>query len=132
MMKPYQVQVFGKAGCEKCAVLNQRIDKLLDAEFQATFEKVYFDVETEPGIVAFAASECLNPQRIPALLIARYDEVGKRYVPVPNPRPGESDAVYKNTKLYQYLGLQTDYSETGQGVIDPKMIKACLREASTG
>ena len=129
MMKPYQIQVFGKAGCEKCAILNQRLDKLLDSDFGETFEKAYFDVETEVGVVAFASSECLNPQRIPALLLARYDEDAKRYVPVANPRPGESDAVYKNTKLYQYLGLQTDYSGPGGGVLAPKMIMACLNEA---
>ena len=29
MGKKYQIKVFGKDGCDKCHVLNQRIDQLL-------------------------------------------------------------------------------------------------------
>ena len=32
-------------------------------------------------------------------------------------------------KLYQHLGLQTDYTEAGKGVIPPKMIEAVLQQA---
>ena len=52
--KPYRVEVFGKAGCDKCAVLNQRLDKLLGEETWQSFEKVYRDVLTEDGLVEFS------------------------------------------------------------------------------
>ncbi len=131
MAKPFQVHVFGKKGCEKCGVLNQRLDKLTESVEWQDFEKVYRDVETEEGIIAFCQAECINPQRIPAFLIQRLNSTTDRYEPVPNRAPGEADNVCGGAKLYQYLGLQTDYSESGRGLITPKMIKACLNEART-
>ena len=46
MSKPFRVQVFGKAGCDKCRTLNQRLDKLLATEEWSQFDKQYCDVET--------------------------------------------------------------------------------------
>ena len=37
--------------------------------------------------------------------------------------------VCRKSRLYQFVGLQTDYSEAGKGVISPKMIQAVLAEA---
>ena len=64
----YQIRVFGKQGCDKCHTLNQRLDKLLAKEEYGAFEKLYCDVETIDGLVAFAEAECINPARIPAML----------------------------------------------------------------
>jgi hypothetical protein len=37
--------------------------------------------------------------------------------------------VCKKTRLHHIMGLQTDYSDQGRGVISPKMIKRVLEEA---
>ncbi|MCC7300990.1 MAG: hypothetical protein IT583_07920, partial [Verrucomicrobia bacterium] len=61
MQKPYKIKVFGKEGCAKCKMLNQRLDKLLEEKEWSDFEKEYCDVETVDGLVAFASAECINP-----------------------------------------------------------------------
>lgn len=126
--KPLQVRVFGKVGCQKCKVLQGRLETLLQKPEYAEFEQVYHDVETEDGLVAFSLMECLNPQRIPALVVTRGSGAG-RPVPLPNPRPGEPDEACGQSRLFQYLGLQTDYSDAGKGVITPRMIAAVLYDA---
>lgn len=127
-MAAYKIQVFGKKGCQKCSVLNQRLDKMLAEKEWAEFEKCYRDVETEEGLIAFSEAECINPQRIPAMMVMRRQDDGS-YVPVANPKMGEKDPVCGKSRLYQYLGLQTDYTDAGKGVISPKMIKAVLSDA---
>jgi hypothetical protein len=129
MIKPYKIKVFGKEGCAKCKMLNQRLDKLLEEKEWSDFEKEYCDVETVDGLVAFASAECINPQRIPALLVTRRQEETERYVPVPTREPKPRCAICGKSKLYQYIGLQTDYSDEGKGIISPRMITAVLEEA---
>ncbi len=129
MAKTFHVLVFGKQGCDKCGILNQRLDKLLEDTEWRDFEKIYNDVESEEGIIAFCQAECINPQRIPALLVQRLNPETNRYEPVRNRTPDDVSPVYGGAKLYQYLGLQTDYSEAGRGLLTPKMIKTCLEEA---
>jgi len=129
MSKPYRIQVFGKQGCTKCKTLNQRLDKLLDGEKWIDFEKEYLDVETVDGLVAFASAECINPQRIPAMLVARKQEETGTFRPLPARKPGSHDKICGKSKLYQYVGLQTDYSDEGKGIISPQMITAVLTEA---
>ncbi len=129
MATTYTVRVFGKAGCDKCKVLNQRLDSLLEKPEWSDFQKEYVDVETEEGLVHFAQSECINPQRIPALVVYRTDEVSGRLEPVPNLHPEEDDGVCKSARLYTWVGLQTDYSELGRGVISTPMITHVLEEA---
>ena len=129
MNKKYQIRVFGKEGCDKCHTLNQRLDKLLVKEDYADFGKLYCDVETLDGLVAFAEAECINPSRIPAMLLAEWKEAEGEYVPIGTQTPGAPDDICQKSKLYQYLGLQTDYSASG--VISPKMIKSVLAEAAT-
>lgn len=126
MSASFRVDVFGKKGCDKCTVLNQRIDKLLKKEEWAKFEKKTWDVETETGIVAFAEAEALNPQRIPAMLIKRLNEETGEYEPIENKQPGLPHPVLKDSALYAYVGLQTDYTEKGKGLITPAMITACF------
>ena len=129
MASKFKIRVFGKTGCDKCKVLNQRIDGLLEKAEWADFQKEYVDVETEEGLVHFAQSECINPQRIPAFMVARMNEENSRLEPILNPRPGEADEVCKKSRLYTWLGLQTDYSEAGRGVISTPMITTILEEA---
>lgn len=129
MAKELQVKVFGKAGCDKCKVLNERLDKLLKKDEWEDFEKAYCDVTTEDGLVAFCEIECANPQRIPAFVVHRKTGNNGDYAPLVNPAPGKQDKVCKGARLYQYLGLQTDYSAAGKGIISPKMISAVLAEA---
>lgn len=129
MGKPYRIQVFGKMDCDKCKTLNQRLDKLLEREEWQAFEKVYYDLLTVDGLVAFSEAECINPQRIPALLVTRRVEATDAYEPVPNSRPGARDEICGAARLYPYLGLQTDYSDQGRGIISPRMLTAVLSEA---
>ena len=130
MDKKYQIRVFGKAGCDKCHTLNQRLDKLLAKEDYSSFDKLYCDVETIDGLVAFAEAECINPSRIPAMLVTEWDETSGEYAPIGTKQPGAKDSVCKKAKLYQYVGLQTDYSSTGKGLITPKMLQSVLAEAT--
>jgi hypothetical protein len=130
MAATYQIKVFGKQGCDKCHTLNQRLDKLLAADEYKQFDKIYCDVESIDGLVAFSEAECINPSRIPAMLVTAWDSETAEYIPVETKEPGAPDPVCKKSKLYQYVGLQTDYSEIGKGVISPKMIKSVLAEAT--
>ncbi len=130
----YQVLVFGKVGCQKCAVLEKRLDDLLAKDEWRGFSKRKFDLGTEDGLVEFARLECLNPQRVPGFVVARKNPETDRFEPLPNPgpkaEPGKKD-VCGNSRLYSWLGLQTDYSDQGRGVISPKMITAILTEAKS-
>lgn len=128
MAAKYQIRVFGKQGCDKCHTLNQRLEKLLSKEEYSAFEKLYCDVETIDGLVAFAEAECINPSRIPAMLVTAWDDASDEYMPVEISDPGAKDSVCNKSKLYQYLGLQTDYSDVGKGIISPKMIQSILAE----
>ncbi len=128
MSAQFQVWVFGKQGCPKCKTLNKRIDTILKKEKWAGFEKVYWDLETEDGLIAFCSTECLNPQRVPGFVVARRTD-GGRFRPVPNPAPEKADRICKGARLYHYLGLQTDY--TDKGVITPRMVEVVLAEART-
>lgn len=127
-MADLKVMVFGKKGCQKCTVLNQRLDKLLAKEGYEKFEKLYRDVETVDGLIDFCEAECLNPSKIPAMVVAK-DLGNGKYEWLPNKTMGNDEKVYKNSKTFQFLGLQTDYSDVGKGIIAPKQIQATLDEA---
>ncbi len=129
MSKEYRVLVFGKTGCQKCTMLKRRLDRMFAKEEWQDFEKEYCDLGTSEGLVRFCKSECVNPSRIPALMITKRDPETGNYVPLENPSPGKPDAVCGKSKLYQRMGLQTDYSENGKGLITPTMITAVLEEA---
>lgn len=130
MSKPYKIKVFGKQGCAKCKTLNQRLDKLLAEKEWDEFETEYCDVETVAGLVDFASAGCIHPSRIPAMLVTRKQEETGKYEPVLTKNPQITpDKTCGKAKLYQYVGLQTDYTPAGKGLISPKMIKAILQEA---
>lgn len=125
-----KIRVFGKPGCDKCAVLNQRIDKLLASEQWKHMEKEYCDVETEDGIVALCESECINPQRLPAMLIFKWNESAQNFETIPTPPSAREAQVFGASMLYNWLGLQTDYSEKGRGLLTPNMIESCVAAAA--
>ncbi len=127
MEKKYRVAVYGKAGCDKCKTLNKRLDTLLTKPEWTDFEKVYCDLETEDGLVSFCKAECLNPNRVPAFVVQQ--KTGDRYEPMRNPHPGRTEGTYASSRLYTLLGMQTDYSETGRGLLTPDMITTVLAEA---
>lgn len=129
MAKPFRIQVFGKAGCDKCKTLNKRLDDLLEREEWADFEKQYCDVETVDGLVSFCRSECVNPQRIPAFVVLRRIGDGDTFRPIERTHPGIAEPRCGTAALYFLAGLQTDYSDTGRGVLTPAMIQAALTEA---
>ena len=124
MASTYQIKVFGKQGCDKSHTLNQRIEKLLETGTYTAFKKIFCDVESIDGLVDLSDAGCINPLRIPAMLITEWDGEAQEYVPLNNVQ----DSAKEKSKLYPFLGLQTDYSETGTGVISPKMIQSVLAE----
>lgn len=114
-----KVHVFGKTGCAKCAVLQKRLDSLLERdEYKGKFVKEYDNVLTPEGLVRFCRVQCVNPNKIPAMVIA--DENGQFMEGDMNP-----NAPY----TYQYLGIQTDYSDKGKGIIPPDLIEEILKRA---
>ena len=124
-MKDYSVMVFGKEGCDKCKILNKRLDSLLEKPGFEKFDKTYHDITTVDGLVNFAKSEVLNPQRIPAFLVLKKSAEGKYdYI-----REMFEEGPDKNGKyrVPTYLGLQTDYSNGG--VIRPSELKNVLNQA---
>lgn len=122
--------VFGKKGCAKCTMLNRRLDALLAKEpWQDMVEKRYDDVETEDGLVHFCLAQCVNPNRIPALLMASVGEDGREEY-IERLEAGVADAVCGASMLYQYVGIQTDYGAEGKGIITPEMIEHVLKEAA--
>lgn len=127
METPLRIAIFGKSGCEKCKILQHRVDRLLAGGEWPEFEKAYYDVETVDGLVQFCRMECINPGRIPALVVLRREAGGWR--PLPRAKPGAPDPVCGSRRLYTHVGLQTDYSDEGKGLISPAMIRAVLEEA---
>jgi hypothetical protein len=129
MSSKYRVQVFGKLGCNKCKALNRRVEKLLSSAEWADFDNVYTKLDTIDGLVEFCSAECINPSRIPAVMILKEDPESKEFRRIPESHPENWDKVFGKSRLYSYLGLQTDYSLSGRGVLTPKMLKALMEEA---
>lgn len=122
----FRILLFGKPGCDKCAVLRRRLEHLLAEPGWQDFEMVYMDTETIEGLVAFCRAECINPNRLPAFLVMERDGGADGWRPIPR---ATTDGLPHPSRLYAYVGLQTDYSEEGRGVITPAAIRAELEEA---
>lgn len=128
--KQYRVTVFGKEGCSKCKVLQSRIKKLLNEPDFQVFDYAYASLDTEEGLIQFCKAESINPQRVPAFVVERRDDLTEAYIPLKpksSPRPDDPDVA---TKLFTVLGLQTDYSNEGGGILHPDQIKQILQEAA--
>lgn len=117
--------VFGKEGCSKCAALKRRVEQLRSLDGYSDLKMEYHDVMTLDGIVAFCKAECLNPNRIPALLMS--DDEG-RYIRSGRRIRGATSDDYKESVTWQWVGVQTDYANGG-GVITPAMVKDVVDEA---
>lgn len=128
MARAYRITVFGRPGCDKCQHLLRRAEALLAQGEWADFEIVYEDLGTPEGLVAFCKAEVLNPNRLPAMIVSKRNPETGAYEPLPDPRRGEPGAAGR-TRLFGVLGLQTDYTEAGGGVLTPGMIRAVLEEA---
>ena len=126
MTAMWRAVVFGKPGCPKCGVLRRRLESLLAETGWDDFEPAYIDVETEDGLVAFCRAECINPNRLPALLIMERAPGLDSWRPVERPAPPAPEERGGSLRLYVYFGLQTDYSEAGRGVIPPEVIRSEL------
>lgn len=118
--------VIGHTGCAKCAMLNRRTDAILSEEpYKSRFVKVYHDTEDprgmkerEEALVFFCKTQCVNPNRIPALIVT--DEKGEFIQRKGTPT--------NSCQLYQYIGIQTDYADGG-GILPPERIKEALDDA---
>lgn len=114
------IHIFGKTGCAKCAILQRRVDSLLqESPYKEHFTKEYHNVLTEEGLIVFCRAQCINPNKIPAMLVS--DESG--YLD-----GGQSPAA---PYTYQYLGIQTDYSTKGKGLLPPELVREILDKALT-
>lgn len=120
-MSGYIAHVFGKHGCAKCDMLKKRLSALIATDKYSDFTMQYHDILTDEGIVDFCKALCINPNRIPALLIG-YPEGG--FIE----RLEEPANMYDASCIYSYVGIQTDYDKGG-GLITPAMIQAVLDEA---
>lgn len=127
--KTYRATVFGKEGCAKCTQLKNRLTKMITKGTLTDLDMEYKDVLTVPGMVDFSELECLNPQRIPALVVSRFNDKKDRYDVIPTPVPGKPDDVCQASRLYQIMGIQTDYSGAGKGIITPQMIQHVIEQA---
>lgn len=123
-MSEFVAHVFGKQGCSKCQALKRRLADLLARPEYADFKMEYHDVLTEDGVVKFCKAGCLNPNRIPALLVS----VDGRYVINPLSYGDTSVDVFKASFTYSWVGIQTDY-DNGGGLITPAMVKEVLDDA---
>lgn len=119
--------VFGKTGCDKCKALLRRAHELVQQPEWADVRVRYVDVETEEGLVEFCRMECLNPQRLPALVLGRVEADGQ-FHPIPAAPSAVPDPRLGACRLYHIVGLQTDYSPRGRGVITPAMIAAVFEQ----
>lgn len=130
----FGAHVIGHTGCKKCEMLNRRLDAILEKEpYKSRFTKFYHDTEDPRGMEArelalmfFCKCQCVNPNRIPALIIT--DERGE-FLPRPDCPPLQGGhSSRQGVHLYQYIGIQTDYTEGG-GILPPELIKETLDEA---
>jgi len=90
------------------------------------FEVKYNDITTEDGLVEFAQRECLNPQRIPSFIIEKRVAGTERFEAMRNPA---HDVVISGVRPMRYIGIQTDYTEIGKGIIPPAAVVEVLKQA---
>lgn len=122
--------VFGKEGCSKCAALKRRLERLLAKPEYSMIKMEYHDVMTLDGIVDFCKAECLNPNRIPALLMesdGEYVELPKKLWDDLDRNDGPEHGRFSPDATYPYVGTQTNYD--GNGVITEQTIQGILDTA---
>jgi len=113
-MKPYLIVIYGKNGCDRCARLLHDVKSILDSsELSEEFALDYRNLSTVEGMMAYALSETVNGQRLPALQVMKYDSGNGSYLKIPDTRPAVSGNGEGEFFEPVYLQIQTDYSSTG-------------------
>jgi len=79
-MKPtrYMIVIYGKDNCPHCKELQKIVDDILHTKPLDFFADVQ-NLSTRQGLVAYAKSETINGQRIPALQIMKWNDASKKY-----------------------------------------------------
>lgn len=124
----YRINIFGKPGCSKCKQLMKRVDSLLEKEEFAEFDRQYWDLSTLDGLVKFARTECINPNRIPAFTIDKVDQETGWVEPL-RPTNQSEKPEWSYARLYSLFGMQTDYTDKGKGLLTPDMLTTVMKEA---
>ena len=131
-MKPYLVVIYGKNGCDRCARLLHDVKSVLgESGLGDEFDLDYQNLSTVDGMIAYAVSETVNGQRLPALQIMKYEGVSGSYVKILDTRSGVSFSGGGEFFEPVYLQIQTDYSSAG-GPIGKDEIMELLEIACGG
>ena len=128
-MLKYKLSVFGKRNHAETDELLHNITEMLASNAISDAYLAFEDVQTVTGVVNFSELSCLNPQRVPAMVISRYNPETDAYEAIGNPTPEGEDVVCKKSRLYQIMGLQTDYSVEARGIISQEMIAHVITES---
>lgn len=76
--------------------------------------------------MAFAQRECLNPQRIPSFIVEKKVAGSDTFEAIHNP---EHSHTTTGLRPLRFIGIQTDYSEAGKGIIPPAAVIEILKQA---
>lgn len=118
-MNKYLIVIYGKNGCEKCARLKNEVSMILEEDNGLNdFDMDYQNLSTVEGMQAYALSETVNGQRLPALQIMKYSAEKKSYIKIPF--PGSGKGADTRPFLY-YLQLETDYSSDNASITPDKV-----------
>jgi hypothetical protein len=110
--KPYLIVIYGKDGCPLCERLRHEVDEMLrQEEYSGDFNMHYQNLSTVEGMVAYAKSETVNGQRLPALQVMRYDCAEDVYLKIADSRPERFDKKTGELLVPVYLQLQTDHKK---------------------
>lgn len=122
--KPYLIVIYGKDGCPLCAKLKHEVNEMLSqGDYSGDFDMHYQNLSTIEGMVAYAKSETINGQRIPALQIMKYDGIKKAYSKITDPRPERFDEETGELFVPVYLQLQTDYNKNNPAITPRDIIE---------
>lgn len=110
-IKPYVIVIYGKDGCDLCLRLKNEVSAgLVEEKLDTLIGLDYQNLSTREGMVAYAISETINGQRIPALQLMAFDEENSTYCKIPDTRPEHRDGLTGELHVPVYLQLQTNYT----------------------
>ena len=131
-LKPYLIVLYGKNDCELCVRLREEVELVLvDETLRRDFDLDYQNLSTAEGMAAYAKSETVNGQRIPALQIMKYDIAEGAYRKIPDTRPELYNEATGELVVPVYLQLQTEYGSP-QPVITGERIRKLMGIALAG
>ncbi|MBN2343711.1 MAG: hypothetical protein JXX29_21230 [Deltaproteobacteria bacterium] len=110
-IKPYVIVIYGKDGCDLCVRLKNEVSVgLIENKLDTGIGLDYQNLATQEGMVAYAVSETINGQRIPALQLMKFDHEKNTYCKIPDNRPERRNEATGELEVPVYLQLQTDYT----------------------